>query len=163
MLQNRFWAPSWSKRPKMSILGTFLQKLVNTTKFSIRLSPSNLKNKQVVQKPRVSLDHKFNITLNLQRMYYQNMACKSSIYLLITMIWDDPFQALLSFSIIPYFCFAIYYKQCLQLFHIVWYHLIIYYVKILFECIHLACMYFMYLMDSEIKFVNQSINQSKEC
>ena len=35
-----------------------------------------------------------------------------------------------------------------------------YYVTILFECIHLAFMYFIYLMDSEIKCVNQSINQS---
>ena len=42
-----FGAPSWSKWPKMSTLGTFLQKLVNTTKFSIRLSPSNFKNKKV--------------------------------------------------------------------------------------------------------------------
>ena len=42
-----FGPQSWSKWPKMKILGTFLQKLVNTTKFSIRLPPSKLKNKKV--------------------------------------------------------------------------------------------------------------------
>ena len=36
---------------------------------------------QVIQKPEVSPDHEFNITLNRQRMYYQDMACKRMLVL----------------------------------------------------------------------------------
>ena len=46
MLQNRLWAPLWSIWPKMGNVGNFLQKLVDTTKFSIRLYPSNLRKKK---------------------------------------------------------------------------------------------------------------------
>ena len=47
MVQNTVWAPSWPKWPEMGISGTFLQKLVDTTKFSIKFYLSNVNTKRV--------------------------------------------------------------------------------------------------------------------